>query len=500
MVPKTQLALIVLLMGVATAASAQPRDLVYDTRGLQRIPDVVAAGSSATHLYVLSESEGLLVYRTAADTLQWLYTSDGMASRGTHLRTDTRFGYLWGAGNRLSVLEPTALRGVYSSVELPARPVGAARAGTSLFVAGANGLLFHVSLESPEALDRVDTVRVEGLREGAFQDLIPFSRQLALLAGRTLYMMDVSGGQLTIARSERLGGDVTRLFDLDGTLHGALANGDFVEIRTGGGLRRITESANDPVVDAARAGSTYFLRTRAGRLLVTDADGNLQARRPNPESGNVFARVNATLWVSTYDRFGPVRLETARPNANAAPLRLAPIGDVHTTLPRPVLLSFELAEGDAAQVRFYAQSPTADLVVRGKGLYWQPRATHLGTHDVTVTAIHDNGRRDSTAFRIHVRNFNQPPRFYPIRPLVIVAGEPYALPVKAVDPDGTDADNIRYRGYDLPAGSALSERTGLFTWTPEARQAGEHRFRVVATDATGIQAEQEVVITVVRDP
>ena len=67
--------------------------------------------SSPSHLYVLSEQEGLAVFRVSNDNTQWLYTNIGMQRRGNKIVTDIRFAYLFGYGKRLTVLEPTSVLG-----------------------------------------------------------------------------------------------------------------------------------------------------------------------------------------------------------------------------------------------------------------------------------------------------------------------------------------------------------------------------------------------------
>ncbi|MGB0348012.1 MAG: Ig domain-containing protein, partial [Balneolaceae bacterium] len=63
--------------------------------------------------------------------------------------------------------------------------------------------------------------------------------------------------------------------------------------------------------------------------------------------------------------------------------------------------------------------------------------------------------------------------------------DPYELTFNAIDPENLSSSLIRYLGVDLPEGSTLNERTGLFSWTPTERQIGEQTFRIVATDDAG---------------
>ena len=51
---------------------------------------------------------------------------------------------------------------------------------------------------------------------------------------------------------------------------------------------------------------------------------------------------------------------------------------------------------------------------------------------------------------------------------------------------------------DLPEGSTLNEKTGLFSWTPTERQLGEQTFRIVATDEQGTAASIDVTFNVVN--
>ena len=90
------------------------------------ISNVKAIEASTAHLYVLSEDEGMAVFRIKSDSLQWLYTSSGMQRRGNYLDSDIRFGYLYGDNRRLTVLEPTSVLGVFSSTYLPTIPLGVA--------------------------------------------------------------------------------------------------------------------------------------------------------------------------------------------------------------------------------------------------------------------------------------------------------------------------------------------------------------------------------------
>lgn len=495
MVSKSQLAVAFFLasIGVAMAQSGSVR---YDDASLQRIPDLVAVASNPTHLFALSSTEGLAVFRTQSDTLQWLFTSDGMASRGTRLSADSRFAYLFGNDTRLSILEPTALQGVYTSVFLPAKPRAVVRVGTTLFASTEANQIHGIPLDRPADAERFDTLSIDGFHNEGIQDMLLFSRQVLVLSGRTLWFMDVIGNRLRVASSERLQQEARRLHDINGILHASTARGELFEVRSGGNLRKILE-VREPIQSAILTGNQWFIRAESGKSWVMLGENRTLLHRPNAESGNHAVLVNGRVWMSHHDLFGRVTVTestTARPSN--APVKLRPIAAQNVLVPRPLLMTIELEPSSPDQVRFEVRSETAKPEVRGKGLVWHPTATQAGRHTIHVKAIAENGSRDSTSFQVTVHTFNQPPRFNPLRAITIPVGEPYQLPILAIDPDGASADLVRYAGFELPSGATLSERTGLFNWTPDQRQVGIHTFRVVATDAMGVSAETSVQITV----
>ena len=100
------------LLAAPSSADESP-ELVKSIETTMEIPDIRTIASSQSHMYILSGREGLIVFRTTADSLQWLYSSSGLADRGNRLVADSRFAYLFGDNGRLTVIEPTSVLGVY---------------------------------------------------------------------------------------------------------------------------------------------------------------------------------------------------------------------------------------------------------------------------------------------------------------------------------------------------------------------------------------------------
>ncbi|MFW6348638.1 MAG: cadherin repeat domain-containing protein, partial [Cyclonatronaceae bacterium] len=84
------------LFSTAGAQTGETARLSKDTSHQLEIPKLRSLAASDLHLYALSESDGLVVFRVHADSLQWLYSSESMQRRGNRLQADTRFAYLTG--------------------------------------------------------------------------------------------------------------------------------------------------------------------------------------------------------------------------------------------------------------------------------------------------------------------------------------------------------------------------------------------------------------------
>ncbi|MCC5925099.1 MAG: putative Ig domain-containing protein [Bacteroidetes bacterium] len=488
--------LVFFALGVIQHSSVAQQRLVTDFSSTMQIPDIVNMKASATHLYVLSESEGLIVFRTNTDTLQWILTSEGMTTRGTQLHADIRFAYLFGAGNRLTVLEPTSLLGVYSSTFLQSPPLAVARSGTDLFVAMGEQGIGQLSLATPAAFDNepvmLDTHGVE---------IIALKRTptqlVAMGAERELQFWDIDGDQIRLGDQVQLDRDANRLHIINDVLFVSDDDGTIFEVRSTG--QTIPFTAIGEGIDTIQTwGDQILVRTVAGRLIGVESDGSIHVLRDDTAAGNFFALAQRNLWVSNYSEvaknsFVSTRATTGQTNGT---FRLTPVENIVVPFPRPVIFSLNVEGASPGSVRFQLQSEVSSAEIRGNGFFLQPASSEIGVNRFVVTATNTDGITQSTTFTVDVRAFNAPPRFNPIRPMSVVVGENFQLPIRAVDPDGIDRELIRYHGVDLPDGAIISERTGMFTWTPDRRQVGNHQFQVIATDQFGAATSQNVSITV----
>jgi hypothetical protein len=178
---------------------------------------------------------------------------------------------------------------------------------------------------------------------------------------------------------------------------------------------------------------------------------------------------------------------------------LKPIDDITIPYPRPLLLPIEFENDiDPKSVTIAYEATFDNASIRGSSLYWQPRASQTGRHNVTITATTTDGASDSTTFIADVRKFNSPPRTGNMRPITLPVGEEFELKLSAVDPDGPNPDLIRYIGVDMPDGASVNEQTGVFSWAPTIRQVGNHSFQIIATDQFGAAASQDIELNVIE--
>lgn len=495
----------------ASAANAQP-ELVQDYTQLMEIPGISAVESSATHLYVLSESEGLIVFRAYPDSLQWLYSSTGMQRRGNRLQADVRFAYLYGEGRRLTVVEPTSVLGVYSAAILPATPVKAERIANNLYVVMDDGSLTRINLSTPENVDtdhqKIEDDKLKG--KNVLDIITDFSTTLYVLTSGNsieIYNYDENSDELAHRQTVNVNKSVTRIFYTAEDILGADESGSLFIIGNNGNTNPVLNTDNK-IVKVETWNDLLVARTGNGLALGYDQEGNLFTWRNNPASGNYFTVANDKLWASYYNRFFPVNLNTSESSSNNQTdsatgqsidkITLKPINNVTIPFPKPLIIPIEVEEkvsGD--EIEFTYQSTITNASVKGNSFFWQPTATQPGRHKVTIIASTSGGLTDSTSFTVDLKPFNAPPRFTPQRPVTIPATEPFSLEIKAVDPDGLNPDLIRYMGIDLPEGSRIDEKTGRFSWTPGLQQVRTWNFRVIATDQFGAAASQNVEIKVI---
>ncbi len=501
-----------LLFGITTIVHAQPT-LQKDFSYVLEIPSTITVGSSAAHVYVLSDSEGMAVFRTQQDTLQWLYSSTGMEQRGHTMTADIRFAYLWGDSRRLTVLEPTSVLGVYSSTLLPANPRDAERIDNNLYVALGEKGLGKLSLRTPAAVDStMDYIERSRLSRENIVDLEASNDQLfALSSSRKLYHFNYEDEQLILTKELKLSESISKIFLIDNTVYSSDERGNIYELDSSGNTSKLG-SINESVVKIASWKNWLIIQGNSNRVWTSYQNRSPELWKEDKDAGNYFTVTNDDLWISEYNKLS--RIITSVPRGSdddvskesseiySGELTLKSISNQVVPHTKPLLFPIRFEQdipANAVQIS-YQSNNISHAEIRGQSFYWQPTADDVGNHRVKIIASTNSGKMDSAIVDIEITSFNSPPRFAPIRTISIPINEEFSLPIKATDPDGSDKELIRYLGVDLPEGASIDEKTGAFTWTPTPRQIGENEFRVIATDQYGAAKSIDITINVVENP
>lgn len=490
----------IILFGTQTNAQQK---LVQDYSQIMEIPDVVTMEASPTHLYVLSEEEGMAVFRAYPDSLQWLYTSTGMQRRGNRIMADIRFAYLFGDSRRLTVLEPTSPLGVYSSTFLPERPRAAARIDNNLYIALGDGGLGMVSLETPESVDtKVQKMAARDISGASVLDIrtTDFSNQLFVLTDApSLIVFKQKESNLERSQNISLRSPLSHVFIDEEEVWGSTGNGEIFEIRSTGIGKRIGIT-NEPVQKIVRWNNRILVRTTSGRVWTTDNSGLLSLWKEDTKSGNFIANSSSRLWIAENDKITTalLREESAElVQGSDSDFKIKAIPNQVITYPSPLIIPLEM-QGNypASEVEFSYRSNADNAKIRKQGFFWRPSVNQIGNYWFNIVATNAKGDSDSTRFIVDVRSFNSPPRFSPVRNTSIAVNEEYVVEFNATDPDSPQNSLVRYIGVDLPDGSSINEKTGEFKWRPTERQVGESTFKIIATDRLGAAASIDVTLNV----
>jgi len=478
------------------------------------IENVLDIASSPSHLYVLSEQEGLAVFRVTHDNTQWLYTNSGMQRRGNKITSDIRFAYLYGNGTRLTVLEPTSVLGVYSSTYLSTEPRGVARLRDHVYLALGDEGLGVLGLQSPEAFDSpVEFIANELLQREPVLDVLstPRSQQLFVLSPAKVHNFSWTADQDTLewVSSIDINQAIVHLHLVDNELFGSSEAGVLFRIGENGSSSRLADIGT-AIVDVIKYQDTYFIESSKKEIWL------LHNNEVTPWKMDTGANYKLTgsadqLWLHEFGAIGKVNVGFERSDvsesADTKPLpnslTLLPYEPKIVPYPNPILFGIQVSEDWPTEaLRFSVKGAPSGMKVKGQGIFWQPQFNQIGIHRLQIIAQSSTGLLDSTFIQLDITSFNNPPRISPIRTSTLIMGDPYTVNYTAMDPEAKHSQEslIRFLGVDLPEGARLNEKSGQLTWTPGEKDLGVHRFKVIATDALGAASSVEVELKVIDLP
>jgi hypothetical protein len=193
------------------------------------------------------------------------------------------------------------------------------------------------------------------------------------------------------------------------------------------------------------------------------------------------------------------------PGVTNRPPVITPIADRSVNVAEMVVIDVLASDADGDPIVLsVANAPAGSSFVdheNGSATFsWTPGAGDLGSHGVDFLAQDDAVPPGQAleAVSISVGDSNRPPVLGAIGHPTGDPGLPLEIAVAATDPDG---DKLELSATPLPVGASFSDAgdgTGMFSWTPDTSQLGNHRVTFRAQD-TGVPAasdSEEVTITI----
>lgn len=160
-----------------------------------------------------------------------------------------------------------------------------------------------------------------------------------------------------------------------------------------------------------------------------------------------------------------------------------------------IVVSAEDPDGDSLIYSIYGELPAEARFNKAERRFeWTPTKADTTVFLTFVVSDGEAFDRETVRIQVVVDKGAHPPEFKVVGDQSVTVGVPYTLTVVATDPDG-DKPTYGSAGK-LPQGATLDPKLGVFSWTPDAAQAG-HTVRVTFTATDGaLSAELEVTFVV----
>ncbi|NCQ11591.1 MAG: hypothetical protein GW809_05505 [Bacteroidetes bacterium] len=485
-------------LGKTQILTRTEKDLSYQ----MKISGIEALSSSYLHVYALSSTEGLAVFRSFKDSLQWLFTLSDVQERGDILKSDLRFAYLYGDSSRIHIIEPTNLLGIYSVADVGFEVKDLARVNEYLYVVGYNGDLGTVHLIHPDSVVlRNDSRNFSFLQKQSIKSIESSNQTLALLTTNdSLFIAEQPFKEWILNYSVKTPEKSDELFYEGNQFFLSTQYGELFKFSFKDSTFSLFSRFSDPIDKLQIWNSSLVVKTDDGSVFIADSSGN-NLISSSFDAGNIFTVSKNNLWITEYSdmyRLKKRKLTSKVYQKNfTSDWKLAPIEDQIIPYPKPVLVHFSVNPSSMeTELLFTVKSSFEQITQYENNMLWQPTARDIGKHLFTVMASDKFGKKDSLLFTVEIKAFNMPPKFIPIRPMSIPVNEKFELTFKAQDMDGMNKNLIRYVGLDMPQNAFINERTGEFDWTPDLQQVGKHVFRIIASDQYGTAASLDVEFSV----
>ena len=126
-------------------------------------------------------------------------------------------------------------------------------------------------------------------------------------------------------------------------------------------------------------------------------------------------------------------------------------------------------------------------------LTWQPEATQIGEHTITVEVVDSQGLLSGQEYTLKVTGTNSPPAIVSTPITQGAVGQEYNYQAVATDPEN---DTLTYTLALSPEGMSIDEATGQITWSPTTEQLGTQTVEVLVEDTQGGSNRQRFTVEV----
>lgn len=139
-------------------------------------------------------------------------------------------------------------------------------------------------------------------------------------------------------------------------------------------------------------------------------------------------------------------------------------------------------------------------------LFWVPKPSQEGSHEVVVVATSSSGTSNSQRFKIEVLPFNAPPSLFSPSVTTVVATRDYRQPFYVLDENASSVDlvlsqappGMRIEQIDTrDSTGAVVRSEQVLRWTPGIGAAGAYPVTIQMTDELGQQANESFEIEVI---
>jgi hypothetical protein len=498
---------------ITTSSSAQTSSQGGDPYTMV-IPQVSAMAGSPAHLYILSKTDGLIVFRSRKDSLKWLYTAPKMQNLAHSIRADARFAYFLGDSLHLTVIDPTKPKSDFTSIKLPTKSDNVIRDvvrwKNQLYIPLGKDGLGKVNLRTISPQDSVvQNIEFSQFRNRSIIQAASSEAQIFVLSKKQdLFIFEKEKSGIHFQKKLSLPHQIRKIYVVHNTLLGTNPRGAIFEVNLNGNVQKIGR-IGEPVQKIKMWKHWLIIKGSSNRLWVSNRLEEPKLWKSSGRGGNIFAVSGGQLWLCQYSQIKKVNKQALLnlpqtginkvKNLSFGPvLKLQPIKDQVIPYPHALMIPIKFKTSlSAADIQLHLKTSAVHAQLRGQSLYWKPDYKDKNEqYQFKIVASTPDGITSSTSFKVKVEPYNSPPRFVPLRTITIPSGHNYHLKIHAEDPDGNNKTLIRYIGVNLPKGASINSKTGNFRWQPTDQQSGKHEFRIIATDQYGAASYEDVTIRV----